>query len=121
MRVLHIGKYYPPFAGGIEHFLADLLPALQRRGIAGAAVVHDEQRGRQGRYPGPADDPAIYRAPCHGQLPVSYTHLDVYKRQSIDTPAPSTCRNPSGDRSTRYRFARREVLVANWARRGQAW
>ena len=47
MRVLHIGKYYPPFAGGIEHFLADLLPALQRRGIAGAAVVHDEQRGRE--------------------------------------------------------------------------
>jgi hypothetical protein len=28
MRVLHIGKYYPPFAGGMEHFLADLLPAL---------------------------------------------------------------------------------------------
>ena len=68
MRVLHIGKYYPPFAGGIEHFLADLLPALQRLGIAGAAVVHDEQRGRQGQYPGPADAPAIYRAPCHGQL-----------------------------------------------------
>ncbi|HUM95917.1 MAG TPA: glycosyltransferase [Candidatus Competibacter sp.] len=68
MRVLHIGKYYPPFAGGIEHFLADLLPALTQRGIASAAVVHDEQRGRPGQAPDPSDSPAIYRAPCHGQL-----------------------------------------------------
>ncbi|MBL8250491.1 MAG: glycosyltransferase [Candidatus Competibacter sp.] len=68
MRVLHIGKYYPPFAGGMEHFLADLLPALARHDIASAAVVHDEQRGRPGQAPAPADSPAIYRVPCHGQL-----------------------------------------------------
>lgn len=40
MRVLHIGKYYPPFAGGIENFLGDLLPALQDNGIEVSAVVH---------------------------------------------------------------------------------
>ncbi|MBL8258469.1 MAG: glycosyltransferase [Candidatus Competibacteraceae bacterium] len=68
MRVLHIGKYYPPFAGGMEHFLADLLPALAAHEIAGAALVHDEQRGRPGQAPTPTDSPAIYRAPCHGQL-----------------------------------------------------
>ena len=68
MRVLHVGKYYPPFAGGMEYFLADLLPALQARGVAPAALVHDERPGWRGRLPAPADSPPIFRAPSHGQL-----------------------------------------------------
>ena len=68
MRVLHVGKYYPPFAGGIEHFLADLLPTLQRQGIEVAALVHDEQPRRGGQVSLPGDHPLIYRAPCHGRL-----------------------------------------------------
>ncbi len=70
MRVLHIGKYYPPFAGGIEHFLADLLPALSARGIAAAALVHDEQPPFS-RHPSPVRGEgkvSIYRAPCFGRL-----------------------------------------------------
>ena len=68
MRVLHVGKYYPPFAGGMEHFLADLLPALRTRGIAAAALVHDEQPGRRGQWPPPDATIPVYRAPCHGRL-----------------------------------------------------
>ncbi|HHW76866.1 MAG TPA: glycosyltransferase [Xanthomonadaceae bacterium] len=68
MRVLHIGKYYPPFAGGMEYFLADLLRALPARGIAAAALVHDERPNRRGQRPDPADPLPVYRAPCHGQL-----------------------------------------------------
>lgn len=68
MRVLHIGKYYPPFAGGIEHFLADLLPALQAQGVVAAALVHDERRRHRSPWPAPDVAIPIYRAPCHGQL-----------------------------------------------------
>ncbi len=68
MRVLHIGKYYPPFAGGMEYFLADLLRALPARGIAAAALVHDGRPNRRGQRPDPADPLPVYRAPCHGQL-----------------------------------------------------
>ncbi|QQS54581.1 MAG: glycosyltransferase [Candidatus Competibacteraceae bacterium] len=77
MRVLHIGKYYPPFAGGIEHFLADLLPALGAHDVAAAALVHDEQPRRWGGQwpsilaPTPSErwkERPIYRAPCFGRL-----------------------------------------------------
>ncbi len=79
MRVLHVGKYYPPFAGGIEHFLADLLPALRNQGIAVAALVHDSPAtapsspayipGRERRMElRDAEEIRIYRAPSYGRL-----------------------------------------------------
>jgi rhamnosyl/mannosyltransferase len=46
MRVLHVGKYFPPFAGGVENFHGDLCAALERVGIETLSLVHDHSGGR---------------------------------------------------------------------------
>ncbi len=43
MRVLHIGKYFAPFRGGVETYLLDVLRALASRGHDCAALVHDHE------------------------------------------------------------------------------
>lgn len=69
MRILHLGKFYPPFAGGMEHFLADLLTAQQALGLEVAALVHHQGPGWRSQTPAPGDaPPLIWRAPCLGRL-----------------------------------------------------
>ena len=60
LRVLHIGKFYPPYRGGMEVFLADLLNEQRNQGIDAHALVHGD--------PEP-DDPAwIQRVPVQFNL-----------------------------------------------------
>jgi len=40
MRVLHVGKFFAPFAGGIENFMLDLTRASHVLGVAQACIVH---------------------------------------------------------------------------------
>ncbi|MCP4816735.1 MAG: glycosyltransferase, partial [Planctomycetaceae bacterium] len=40
MKVLHIGKYFPPFFGGMENYLRDLVGAQQRSGLEPLVLVH---------------------------------------------------------------------------------
>ncbi len=69
MRILHVGKFFPPFAGGIENFLADLLPAQATLGLQVAVLVHHQGPGWRSILPSPgASPPLIYRAPCLGRL-----------------------------------------------------
>lgn len=42
VRVLHLGKYLPPHPGGIERFLAELMPALRMNQVDSAALVHGD-------------------------------------------------------------------------------
>ena len=45
VKVLHIGKYFPPYAGGMETYLRDLMAAQARQGIDVAALVHQSDLG----------------------------------------------------------------------------
>jgi len=40
LKILHVGKYFFPFTGGMENYIRDLMVALDKRLISGAALVH---------------------------------------------------------------------------------
>jgi rhamnosyl/mannosyltransferase len=63
-----VGKYLPPFAGGMEHFLWDLLHAQHSLGIQAAGLVHHELSSWKSAEPQPADRIPVYRAPSLGRV-----------------------------------------------------
>ena len=65
MRVLHVGKFYPPHPGGIERCSADLCAALSTRGIATALLAHAEPGTRQIER-SDHDGIDVTLAACHG-------------------------------------------------------
>ncbi|MBD9584322.1 glycosyltransferase [Delftia sp. DLF01] len=42
LRILHVGKFFPPYRGGMEVFLADLIHEQRRQGIDAHALVHGD-------------------------------------------------------------------------------
>lgn len=42
MRILHVGKFYPPFWGGMETFLASLCCVQQQQGLEARVLVHGD-------------------------------------------------------------------------------
>ena len=42
-KVLHVGKYFPPYVGGMETYLHDLMRALAALGIRSSALVHQSR------------------------------------------------------------------------------
>ncbi len=63
MRILHIGKYYPPVEGGMERFLGDLVQAQRAAGDEAAVLVHADGRTLPG-----GDPPWLHRCPVWVKL-----------------------------------------------------
>ena len=57
LRVLHIGKYFPPVKGGMERFLEDLVLAQREAGDQAFALVHESAA-----HPTPVDFATWLRA-----------------------------------------------------------
>lgn len=96
MRILHIGKFFSPFAGGIENFLADLMLAQSEQGHTVAALVHDHQMHYKRFFakinPETAFLPtfSLYRAPSYGRLlyaPIS-PHFPLWFQRILQTFQP---------------------------------
>ncbi len=49
MKILHIGKYFPPFSGGMETYLRDLMTVQSRHGLEPSALVHRSEIGLRSR------------------------------------------------------------------------
>lgn len=48
LRILHIGKYFHPHAGGMENYLCDLMVTLTKLGIDNRALVHASEPSLRG-------------------------------------------------------------------------
>lgn len=74
MRVLHVGKFYPPYRGGIETFLAQLMAEQRQRGIDAHALVHGQ--------PEPHDPPWVQRVPV--QFSLAFAPIALGFRRALD-------------------------------------
>ena len=82
MRVLHIGKFFPPHPGGIERTSADLCAGLAAKNVEIAMLAHAEPGEVRSTLTN-ADRVAVTRAACFGQwlyAPISPTFPLLLKK-----------------------------------------
>jgi rhamnosyl/mannosyltransferase len=67
VKILHIGKYYPPFHGGIENFMCSLMEQQKLEGHQVSAIVHHHIK-KQAFVEQKINGVNVYRIPLLGQL-----------------------------------------------------
>ena len=67
LKCLHIGKYYPPFAGGMEIFTKDLLIELARLGATPVMFAHNHEANHS-LVKKSEDSISLYLTPSYGSL-----------------------------------------------------
>jgi len=67
MKILHLGKYYPPFYGGIENFMCELMNQQVVDGFDVSAIVHHHEFNKPYQFEN-IDDVNVYKIPTYGQV-----------------------------------------------------
>ncbi len=67
LKIIHLGKYHPPFHGGIENFMAALMQQQVAEGHQVSAIVHHHQK-KQAFVKECQFDLTVYRVPYYGEL-----------------------------------------------------
>lgn len=115
MRVLHIGKYFPPAAGGMERFLGDLVAAQRRAGDDVSALVHADPIDHRG------DDPTWLKR-CPVWLKVAFAPISplfpLWLRRAVQSQKPHVLHihmpNPSAFWALLLPSARAVPWVVHW-------
>jgi glycosyltransferase involved in cell wall biosynthesis len=119
MRVLHIGKFFPPHPGGIERTSVDLCAGLAAKGIDVAMLAHAEP-GTPNTTTQQIDDVDVTRVACFGRFlyaPISPT-FPVWLRRVIAGFRPELLHlhvpNTSAFSASMLPSARRLPWIVHW-------
>jgi glycosyltransferase involved in cell wall biosynthesis len=115
MRILHVGKYFPPAAGGMERFLGDLVAAQRRAGNDVSVLVHADPAGNRG------DDPAWLKR-CPVWLKVAFAPISplfpLWLHRSVRSHRPHLLHihmpNPSAFWALMLPAARAVPWIVHW-------
>lgn len=118
MRILHLGKYFPPYHGGIERFVDELSAAQQRAGHQVGIIVHSDSR--QSETSTLKDGRLLWRVPTFGQLFFAPIAPDFHRWLSavVDKFRPDVLHahvpNTSAFLAQLFRPARSVPMVVHW-------
>lgn len=117
MKILHIGKYYPPALGGIEYFLRDLACEQAKVGHKVKVLCHQEQRSIKGFWE-KREGIDIHRTGTWGTLvyaPISPSFPKaIYKIMKSFVPDVLHIHMPNLSAFWILRFVRFVPIVIHW-------